>query len=39
MTALETSYRRKFAALDAALGSLKQQQSAVSAAITSLPQL
>ena len=39
MTALETSYRRKFSALDAALGSLKQQQSAVASAISSLPQL
>jgi flagellar hook-associated protein 2 len=37
MTALETSYRAKFAALDAALGSLKQQQSAVSSAIAGLP--
>lgn len=38
MTALETSYRAKFAALDAALGSLKQQQAAVSSAIAGLPQ-
>jgi flagellar hook-associated protein 2 len=37
MTALETSYRAKFSALDAALGKLKQQQSAVSSAISSLP--
>jgi flagellar hook-associated protein 2 len=38
MAALETSYRAKFSALDAALGSLKQQQSAVASAISSLPQ-
>jgi flagellar hook-associated protein 2 len=36
MAALETSYRAKFAALDSVLGSLKQQQSAVSSAISSL---
>ncbi len=38
MTALESSYRAKFAALDAALGSLRQQQSAVASAISGLPQ-
>jgi flagellar hook-associated protein 2 len=37
MTALERSYRARFAALDAALGSLKQQQSAVASAIAGLP--
>lgn len=37
MTAKEAAYRAKFAALDAALGSLRQQQSAMSAAIGSLP--
>jgi flagellar hook-associated protein 2 len=37
MSALETSYRAKFSALDAALGKLKQQQSAVASAINSLP--
>lgn len=38
MAAKETAYRAKFAALDAALGSLKQQSSAVAAAINGLPQ-
>jgi flagellar capping protein FliD len=38
MAALETSYRARFAALDSVLGSLKQQQSAVSSAINGLPQ-
>ena len=38
MTALQTSYQAKFAALDAALGSLKHQQSAVASAIQGLPQ-
>lgn len=38
MTARETAYRAKFAALDAALGSLKQRQSAVASAINGLPQ-
>ncbi|MGB8650646.1 MAG: flagellar filament capping protein FliD [Mycobacteriales bacterium] len=37
MSALQTAYQAKFAALDAALGSLKQQQSAVNSAIGSLP--
>jgi flagellar hook-associated protein 2 len=37
MTAKEAAYRAKFASLDAALGSLRQQQSAMSAAIGSLP--
>jgi len=37
MTAMQTAYQAKFAALDAALGSLKQQQSAVSSAIAGLP--
>jgi flagellar hook-associated protein 2 len=38
MAALETSYRAKFSALDATLGALKQQQSAVASAISGLPQ-
>jgi flagellar hook-associated protein 2 len=37
MRVLETHYRAKFAALDAALGKLKFQQSAVASAIGSLP--
>jgi len=37
MTAKEAAYRAKFAALDAALGSLRQQQSAMAAAINGLP--
>ncbi len=39
MAAKEVAYRARFAALDAALGSLKQQQSALSSAINSLPRL
>jgi flagellar hook-associated protein 2 len=37
MTLLQTSYSRKFAALDAALGKLKAQQTAIASAISSLP--
>ena len=36
MTALQASYQAKFAALDATLGSLKQQQSALSSALSGL---
>jgi hypothetical protein len=36
MAALQTSYSARFAALDAALGKLKQQQSALMSAIGGL---
>jgi flagellar hook-associated protein 2 len=37
MSAMQTAYQAKFAALDAALGNLKAQQSKVASAINSLP--
>lgn len=37
MSAMQTAYQAKFAALDAALGTLKAQQSKVASAINSLP--
>jgi flagellar hook-associated protein 2 len=37
MTALQTSYSAKFASLDAALGTLKQQQSQLASQISGLP--